>query len=514
MNRGLSFLRFIVIVLLLVGFGYGVYSKYVKPTPQQVLRDTTSQINKAPTFTIVVDSWVGSMPVQVIKMRGYDQELGFNLKVMYAESDDERMAKLASNEVDATSIAVNSWVKHQDKHKDAGVMLFKIDDSYGADALIVNSNKVKTVNDLVDRKVAYVEGGVGEYFLYYLLKIVGLTPRDVIALPQKDMKAVVAAFKSGQVDAVVSWEPEITTQILPIAGAKRLVSTKEAANLIVDAGVVTRKAISEKQELVSKFVKAWFMAARYMTERPDQAYERLAEGLPKDIYGTFSKQELADMFKGIKLTDIKANLNDFGLAGNAEGVTGMIETANEVYLGTGKMVTRLDAARMVHTGFLQAVSKDPLVVSTLDPAISGVKPTEIPKPVVIPKVSATEVEQKTEAVAKLAVDKIHFATGSAVLDQNSKAILDQVAGTMKHFPTYYLLIEGHTDSDGSRASNLKLSQDRCDSVKSYLVSRGFQENQFITRGQGPDKPVAPNTTAEGKALNRRTEFRLVAKADW
>jgi outer membrane protein OmpA-like peptidoglycan-associated protein len=126
-----------------------------------------------------------------------------------------------------------------------------------------------------------------------------------------------------------------------------------------------------------------------------------------------------------------------------------------------------------------------------------------------------EVEGKTEAVAKLAVDKIHFATGSAALDQNSRSILDQVVATMRHFPAYYLLIEGHTDSDGDSKYNLKLSQDRCDSVKAYLVSKGFGENQFITRGFGQTKPVAPNTTAEGKAANRRTEFRLVAqKVQW
>jgi outer membrane protein OmpA-like peptidoglycan-associated protein/ABC-type nitrate/sulfonate/bicarbonate transport system substrate-binding protein len=514
-STGTRIARFLVIVLLLAGFGYGVYTKYVKPAPEQVLREKTSQIERAPSLSVVVDSWIGSMPIQLIKARAYDQELGFNLKVSYAESDLDRMTMLSKNEVEATSIAVNSWVKHQDRFKDTGVAVLKIDDSYGADALVVNSSRVKTVNDLVNKKVAFVQDGIGEYFLYYLLKIVGLGPADVVAVPQKDMKGVVAEFKAGRVDAAVSWEPEITTQLLPVPGAKRLVSTKEASNLIVDVGIVTRKAISEKPDLVEKFVKAWFWAIRYMTEHPDAAYERLAETLPKDVYGTLTKQDLVDMFKGVKMTTFTENQRTFGLAGVAEDITPAVETANQVYLGTAKMTTKLDPAKMVHAGFIGRLGNDPTVVPTLDPAISGVKKPEPTKPPELGKVQPGEVEGKTEAVAKLAVDKIHFASGSPALDQNSRAILDQVASTMRHFPAYYLLIEGHTDSDGDDNSNMRLSQERCDSVKGYLVSRGFPENQFITRGFGESRPIASNATADGKAQNRRTEFRLVAqKGQW
>ena len=107
MSTGTRIARFLVILLLLVGFGYGVYTKYVKPAPEQVLREKTSQIDRAPSLSVVVDSWIGSMPVQLIKARSYDQELGFNLKVSYAESDLDRMMMLSKNEVDATSIAVN-----------------------------------------------------------------------------------------------------------------------------------------------------------------------------------------------------------------------------------------------------------------------------------------------------------------------------------------------------------------------------------------------------------------------
>jgi len=71
-------------------------------------------------------------------------------------------------------------------------------------------------------------------------------------------------------------------------------------------------------------------------------------------------------------------------------------------------------------------------------------------------------------------------------------------------------IEGYTDSKGSRSRNMDLSQRRADSVRSYLISRGFPANQMAAKGMGPDRPIADNASAEGRANNRRVEI-VVAK---
>ena len=71
-------------------------------------------------------------------------------------------------------------------------------------------------------------------------------------------------------------------------------------------------------------------------------------------------------------------------------------------------------------------------------------------------------------------------------------------------------IEGYTDSKGSRSSNMDLSQRRAESVRSYLISRGFPANQVVAKGMGPDRPIAENSSAEGRANNRRVEI-VVAK---
>jgi OOP family OmpA-OmpF porin len=70
-------------------------------------------------------------------------------------------------------------------------------------------------------------------------------------------------------------------------------------------------------------------------------------------------------------------------------------------------------------------------------------------------------------------------------------------------------IVGHTDNLGSRAYNLELSAERAASVKSYLAAKGIDPGAISADGAGPDRPVASNATAEGRARNRRIEFRVI-----
>ena len=72
------------------------------------------------------------------------------------------------------------------------------------------------------------------------------------------------------------------------------------------------------------------------------------------------------------------------------------------------------------------------------------------------------------------------------------------------------MIEGYTGSKGSQSTNMTLSQRRADAVLVYLVSRGFPGDKIQARGMGPDRPIAENTSAEGRANNRRVEI-VIAK---
>ncbi len=105
--------------------------------------------------------------------------------------------------------------------------------------------------------------------------------------------------------------------------------------------------------------------------------------------------------------------------------------------------------------------------------------------------------------------KIQFETGSAKLKAQSGPLLDQVAGILRAHPEVrHVRVEGHTDAVGSAESNQQLSLRRADSVREALVARGIEPGRLSSRGHGQSRPIAPNTTAAGRAKNRRVEFTL------
>jgi outer membrane protein OmpA-like peptidoglycan-associated protein len=84
--------------------------------------------------------------------------------------------------------------------------------------------------------------------------------------------------------------------------------------------------------------------------------------------------------------------------------------------------------------------------------------------------------------------------------------LDQVANALLAVRARNLIVEGHTDSQGSEAYNQGLSQRRADAVRDYLVQRGYPADRIQTRGMSEGSPIADNASPEGRANNRRVEI--------
>lgn len=120
---------------------------------------------------------------------------------------------------------------------------------------------------------------------------------------------------------------------------------------------------------------------------------------------------------------------------------------------------------------------------------------------------ADDVAQVKVAVgAAVVLEGVTFKTGSADILPASEEVLTKAFNTMKNNPTVEVEIRGYTDNTGRRSTNVKLSQKRADAVKQWLVFRGIDSTRMKAVGKGPDNPIAPNTTPEGRAKNRRIEF--------
>jgi outer membrane protein OmpA-like peptidoglycan-associated protein len=108
--------------------------------------------------------------------------------------------------------------------------------------------------------------------------------------------------------------------------------------------------------------------------------------------------------------------------------------------------------------------------------------------------------------------QVHFATAKANILPDSYELLAQVADAIKSAKIKKVLIEGHTDSQGGDAYNMKLSQKRADSVRDHLIDKGGVDPAVLESvGFGETRPIESNKTAKGRALNRRTEFKIIER---
>lgn len=106
----------------------------------------------------------------------------------------------------------------------------------------------------------------------------------------------------------------------------------------------------------------------------------------------------------------------------------------------------------------------------------------------------------------LVLEGVNFQSGKAVLTPNSFRILDQVVESLKEWTEVRLEIQGHTDSQGSDAVNMRLSQRRANAVRDYLLRQGVSPDRVTATGYGESNPIADNSTAAGRARNRRVEM--------
>jgi len=147
---------------------------------------------------------------------------------------------------------------------------------------------------------------------------------------------------------------------------------------------------------------------------------------------------------------------------------------------------------------------DQLMAATTFAFSSGLS---IPEP---PPFTLEDVEELQESIDELIEGKVvEFELNSDVLTPIGVALLDEILAALEQVPDVPIEISGHTDSQGDALENMDLSERRAEAAFDYFIANGQDPERFVVRGYGEDVPVASNDTAEGRARNRRIEFKAL-----
>ncbi len=129
------------------------------------------------------------------------------------------------------------------------------------------------------------------------------------------------------------------------------------------------------------------------------------------------------------------------------------------------------------------------------------------------KVMTVKDSNNLDAIKLVMGDAVLFPTGSYTLSADAQAVLSRVAYNLEQFPNTDITVVGYTDNTGSESVNQKLSLERAQSVENYLESKGVAANRLKAIGDGWNNPIASNSTAAGRAQNRRVEIFITADKD-
>src|SRR5437764_50529 len=453
-------------------------------------------------LVVAINTWAGHAPGVVFNngldpsnTSQYRKKYGLDVKFVLIEDPAAKLAAFRKGDVDIMWNTVDNWAREASvlsENNQRAKSIVMQDWSRGGDG-IVSLASINSIEQLKGHKIACTQFTPSHFLLLYLLAQSGLSAEDRNAVEKniiftQDAPAAAAMFKAKQVDAAVTWEPDLSAAVTARGDeAHVLVSTTAATNIIADTLCARQDIIDQAPDTLRDFVHGWFDGIEMIKQDPTGSYNIVGKALKLDA------DTVSGMLSGLKLTPYADNAQFYGLTGGKPHFDTLFDTAFVIWRKKGLVTRAVSAKDWSDTRFVQALAS----------FYPGAKVEE-------QKMTAKPPSKMDRAIINKQLE-IHFTPGSDQIMPGSFFVLDSLGDTMTSFGNTYLRVEGNTDATGNPTANMSLSERRALSVKNYIAQNfpNIDPNRFQTIGRGSSNPVANNATETGRQLNRRTEIKVV-----
>jgi OmpA-OmpF porin, OOP family len=320
----------------------------------------------------------------------------------------------------------------------------------------------------------------------------------------KDGKKVSEEITVG-VDAVATWTPADVNIAKQKGGLVTIANTKQYASQMPNITITIKKFAYDHRTDIENLIIALSVAGdqvRSFTEA-----KAFAANISAKVYNEQDGNYWLKYYNGITEKDLQG-LN-VSLGGSM--AFNLQDAANTFGLGKDG----IDRYKVVYTTFGDILSKMYPEYMATYPAYSQVVDKSFLQSVIVNhselmEGKALQVAYSDEITSEVSSKsyQIQFETGSSVIKPESYKLLDEILASSVVAEGLKVGVYGHTDNTGNAGLNQKLSEDRANSVKSYLISKGLPTTRIESKGFGPAKPVGSNATAAGRAQNRRVQIVL------
>jgi NitT/TauT family transport system substrate-binding protein len=412
------------------------------------------------------------------------------------------------------------WAQEQPNLRNAGLDgrgIVIVDNTQGADAVIARDASIQRVEDLVGHRIALLQYTPSHGMLVDAIENSSLTARQrtqiqmVFINADEGTAGVRAAFNSGQVDAAVLWDPDLSLAVRATPGAHVIYSTRSATNLIYDLVVCDQRVLEApaNQPAIQAFVHGWLdgvtaadadhAAALDALVRTEEFFQLLAHDQGNDF--------VTGLFANLVWTGLDDNARILGLAGGTNIYENVYRRFDRIYREAGALANPASPVIAASDSF------DYRYVRALVDATPTVRAEAQQPQFVFTEAERTAVAEATPEVTR-PVD-VHFATGSAELTRRSQQTIDtDMVPLIESHGSAYIEVSGNTDSTGTRSVNQRLSLQRAQAVVDYLVTQWeFPRERFVVAGNGSEHPLCDeHAPEEGMTLEQCQERNRTTRA--